>query len=156
SAETILQKVIDIDLSQLKSFNFERNLKLDNVDAMVSRTGYTGEDGFEIFVDNKDVVQVWRNLLDEGDEFGIKPAGLGSRDTLRFEAALPLYGNELFKDINPLEAGLKYFVELKKESDFIGKESLTQQWENGLERKLVGFEMIDRGIPREGYEIYKG
>lgn len=156
SAEKILQKVIDIDLSQVKPFRFEEDVKVDGVEAMVSRTGYTGEDGFEIFVANKDLVQVWRKLLDAGDEFGIKPTGLGSRDTLRFEAALPLYGNELSKDINPLEAGFKFFVDLKKEGDFIGKESLLEQWENGLERKLVGFEMVDRGIPREGYEIYKG
>ena len=155
SAERILQEITNLDLSQLKFFYFEENIKVDGIDARISRTGYTGEDGFEIFVENKDVVQLWRKLLDVGNQFGIKPAGLGSRDTLRFEAALPLYGNELSKDINPLEAGFKFFVKLKKESDFIGKQSLNQQWENGLERNLVGFEMIDRGIPREGYEIYK-
>ena len=95
-------------------------------------------------------------LLEVGSEHGLKPTGLGCRDTLRFEAALPLYGNELSKDINPLEAGFKFFVKLKKESDFIGKQSLNDQWESGLVRKLVGFELLDRGIPREGYEIYKG
>ena len=156
SAEKILQDIVDIELSQLKFFHFHDNVKVDGVEAMISRTGYTGEDGFEIFVKNDDVVQVWRKLLDVGSEFGLKPTGLGCRDTLRFEAALPLYGNELSKEINPLEAGFKFFVKLKKESDFIGKQSLNQQWESGLERKLVGFEMVDRGIPREGYEIYKG
>ena len=156
SAERILQKITDIDLSQLKFFYFDEDVKVDDVEVKISRTGYTGEDGFEIFIKNEDVVKVWRKLLEEGIEYGIKPTGLGCRDTLRFEAALPLYGNELSKDINPLEAGLKYFVKLDKESDFIAKQSLNEQWENGLERKLVGFEMIDRGIPREGYEIYKG
>lgn len=156
SAETILQKLTDTDLSQLKFFYFDDNVKIDGVEAMISRTGYTGEDGFEIFVKSEDAVQVWKKLLEVGSEHGLKPTGLGCRDTLRFEASLPLYGNELSKDINPLEAGFKFFVKLKKESDFIGKQSLNDQWESGLVRKLVGFEMIDRGIPREGYEIYKG
>lgn len=155
-AEEILQKITDTDLSQLKFFYFDDKVKVDGVDAVISRTGYTGEDGFEIFVNNDDVVKVWKKLFEVGEEDGLKPTGLGSRDTLRFEAALPLYGNELAKDINPLEAGFKYFVKLKKESDFIGKQSLNKEWEKGLKRKLVGFEMIDRGIPREGYEIYKG
>lgn len=155
-AEEILQKITDTDLSQLKFFYFDDKVKVDGVDAVISRTGYTGEDGFEIFVNNDDVVKVWKKLFEVGEEDGLKPTGLGSRDTLRFEAALPLYGNELAKDINPLEAGFKYFVKLKKESDFIGKQSLNEEWEKGLKRKLVGFEMIDRGIPREGYEIYKG
>lgn len=156
SAEKILQKLTDFDLSQLKFFYFNENVKADGVEVMISRTGYTGEDGFEIFVKNDDVVKVWKKLLEVGSEFGLKPTGLGSRDTLRFEASLPLYGNELSQDINPLEAGFKYFVKLKKESDFIGKQILNKQWENGLERVLVGFEMVDRGIPREGYEIFKG
>lgn len=156
NAEKILQKITDLDLSQLKSFHFEDNIRLEDVDAKISRTGYTGEDGFEIFLNNADVVSIWRRLLDVGIEFGIKPTGLGCRDTLRFEAALPLYGNELSKDINPLEAGFKYFVKLDKEDGFIGSDSLNKQWEDGLKRKLVGFEMIDRGIPREGYDIYKG
>lgn len=123
---------------------------------MISRTGYTGEDGFEIFVDNENVVKLWKRILKVGGDLGLKPAGLGCRDTLRFEAALPLYGNELSKDITPLEAGFKFFVKLKKESDFIGKDILNKQWEDGLERTLVGFELLERGIPREGYEIYKG
>ncbi len=156
SAEKILQEITDIDLSQLKFFHFEDNIKVANAKAMISRTGYTGEDGFEVFLDNDDLVDVWRKILEAGSEYGIKPAGLGSRDTLRFEASLPLYGNELSKDINPLEAGFKFFVKLDKEGDFIGKQSLNQVWKDGLERKLVGFEMVDRGIPREGYEIYKG
>jgi len=154
-AEEILQKLIDIDLKELKFFNFRDGVKIDKIEAMVSRTGYTGEDGFEIFTNNEDVVKLWRKLLEVGSHYGLKPAGLGSRDTLRFEAALPLYGNELSEDISPLEAGLKFFVKLKKESNFIGKDRLIDQWEKGLDRVLVGFELLERGIPREGYEVYK-
>lgn len=155
SAEKILQSLTDKDLSEIRFFYFDDKVKIDGVEALVSRTGYTGEDGFEIFIESEDTVKVWKKLLEVGEEYGLKPAGLGSRDTLRFEAALPLYGNELSKDITPLEAGLKYFVKLKKDSNFIGKDALNEQWEKGLGRVLVGFEMVDRGIPREGYEIYK-
>lgn len=156
SAERILQSLTDYDLSQLKFFYFDEKIQVDGIEVMISRTGYTGEDGFEIFVDNENVVKLWKRILKVGGDLGLKPAGLGCRDTLRFEAALPLYGNELSKDITPLEAGFKFFVKLKKESDFIGKDILNKQWEDGLERTLVGFELLERGIPREGYEIYKG
>lgn len=123
---------------------------------MVSRTGYTGEDGFEIYTSKDDIVKIWNAILEAGKDEGIKPAGLGCRDTLRFEATMPLYGNEISKDITPLEGGgLKFAVKLDKEEDFIGKEALKKQWEEGLTRKVVGFEMIERGIPREGYEVYK-
>ncbi len=155
SAQKILQKLVDIDLSEIKFFYFRDGIKINDVDVMISRTGYTGEDGFEIYVNNKDVVKIWEDLLQAGREEGLKPAGLGSRDTLRFEAALPLYGNEISQEISPLEGGFKFFVKLKKGSDFIGKEALIKQWESGLKKTLVGFEMIDRGIPREGYEVYK-
>ncbi len=155
SAQKILQKLTDTDLSEVKFFFLEENVDVNGVKAMISRTGYTGEDGFEIYVKNEDVVKVWRDLFEAGKEYDLKPTGLGCRDTLRFEAALPLYGNEISKDINPLEGGFKFFVKLKKASDFIGKASLTKQWEEGLKRIVAGFEMIDRGIPREGYEVYK-
>lgn len=155
-AQEILQKLTDTNLDDVKFFYFKENLKIDGVETlMVSRTGYTGEDGFEVYLENKNVVQVWKSILKAGEEEGIKPAGLGSRDTLRFEAMLPLYGQELSKDITPLEAGLKFFVKLNKDSDFIGKEALQAQVDGGLERTLVGFELIGRGIPREGYEVYK-
>lgn len=154
-AINILQKLVDINLSDLKTFYFERNVKVAGINALVSRNGYTGEDGFEIYVDNVGVIKIWRELLEAGKEFGLKPAGLGCRDTLRFEAMLPLYGQEISKEINPLEGGLKFFVKLKKESDFIGREALNKLWDDGLKKKMVGFEMIERGIPREGYEIQK-
>lgn len=155
-AQEILQSLTDTNLDDIKFFYFKENVKVDGMNTkMISRTGYTGEDGFELYLDNKDVVKMWKSLLEAGKEEGIKPAGLGSRDTLRFEAMLPLYGQELSKDISPLEAGLKFFVKLDKEADFIGKDALQKQVDNGLERTLVGFELLGRGIPREGYEVYK-
>lgn len=155
-AEEILQKLTDTKLEDVKFFYFKEDVKIDGSKAkMISRTGYTGENGFEIYLANEDVVKVWNSLLEAGKEEGLKPAGLGCRDTLRFEAMLPLYGQELSQDISPLEAGLKYFVKLNKEADFIGKDALKAQADGGLERISVGFELLGRGIPREGYEVYK-
>lgn len=154
-AQKILQKLTKTDLDTVKFFFLEENVDINGVNCMISRTGYTGEDGFEIYTDNVGIVKVWNDILEAGKEEGIKPTGLGCRDTLRFEASLPLYGHEISRDINPLEGGFKYFVKLNKASDFIGKEALNKQWNDGLTRVLAGFEMVDRGIPREGYEIYK-
>lgn len=154
-AQRVLQKLTDFDLAEIKFFFLQRDISVAGVNCMVSRTGYTGEDGFEIYTDNEGVVKVWNAILEAGKEEGIMPCGLGCRDTLRFEASLPLYGHEFDDTISPLEAGFKYFVKLDKKSDFIGKEALNKQWSEGLKRKLVGFEMVDRGIAREGYEIYK-
>ena len=113
---------------------------------LISRTGYTGEDGFEIYCDPKDAVEIWRAILHVGKEFGILPIGLGARDTLRFEANLALYGQELSPDITPLEAGIGFAVKLNKEADFIGKKMLLEQKEKGVPRKLVGVEMVDQGF----------
>jgi len=154
-AANILQKLTDTNLSEIKAFYLRKDVKIAGFNTIISRTGYTGEDGFEIYVDNAGVVQIWNELFNVGKEFGLKPTGLGCRDTLRFEAMLPLYGQEISEEINPLEGGLKFFVKLKKESDYIGKEALNNIWDAGLKKKMVGFEMIDRGIPREGYEIQK-
>lgn len=154
-AVNILQKLTDLDLSELKTFYLERNVEVAGVPSLVSRNGYTGEDGFEIYTDTEGVVKIWKELLKVGKEFGLKPAGLGCRDTLRFEAMLPLYGQEISEEINPLEGGLKFFVKFKKDSDFIGKDALKKIWDAGLEKKMVGFEMIGRGIPRAEYEVQK-
>lgn len=151
-AEEILQKLTEEKLSDLKFFYCKRDILIDGVKCLISRTGYTGEDGFEIYTSNKDIEKLWESIVMAGKDLGLKPAGLGCRDTLRFEAALPLYGNELTKDISPLEAGLGFFVKLNKEN-FIGKEALLKQKGEGLKRKLVGFEMLERGIPRHGYEV---
>lgn len=154
-AQKVLQKLTKTDLNKITFFTLDRKVDVNGVECMVSRTGYTGEDGFEVYTTNEGVVKVWNDLLEAGKEEGIKPVALGCRDTLRFEASLPLYGHEMGEEINPLEGGFKYFVKLDKEADFIGKEELNKQWTEGLKRKLAGFEMIGRGIPREDYEIQK-
>jgi aminomethyltransferase len=155
-AEKVLQKLaVDTDLSEIGFFKF-KDVDLNGKTALVSRTGYTGEDGFEVYCDNKDAVALWNEILEAGKDEGVIPCGLGARDTLRFEANLPLYGQELSATISPLEAGMGFAVKLKQEADFIGKDALIGQKENGLPRKVVGIEMIDRGIPRHGYPVFVG
>ncbi|SKA88111.1 aminomethyltransferase [Caloramator quimbayensis] len=151
-AQEILQRLTNYNLDEIKFFYFAEDIEICKVKCIVSRTGYTGEDGFEIYTSNENIEKIYNCILDEGKAFGLKAAGLGCRDTLRFEACLPLYGNEISRDITPLEAGLGYFVKLDKK-DFIGKEALVKQKSEGLKRKLVGFEMIDKGIPRHGYDV---
>ena len=152
NAQKILQKLTDKDLSEIKFFYLSKDINVAGTNCMISRTGYTGEDGFEIYLSNDDVAMVWDKLMEVGKEYGIKPAGLGARDTLRFEASLPLYGNELSSEITPLEAGLGFFVKLDTD-DFIGKNALVKQKEEGLKRKIVGFELLDKGVARHGYEV---
>lgn len=157
AAEDILQKLsVEHDLSQIGFFKFSEEVDLNGKKALVSRTGYTGEDGFEIYCKSEDAVSLWKDILETGKCAGVIPCGLGARDTLRFEANLALYGQELSSEISPLEAGIGFAVKLNKEEDFIGKEALKQQKESGLPRKLVGIEMIDRGIPRHGYPVFAG
>ncbi len=156
-AEKVLQELTkDLDLSEMRSFTFKNDVDVNGVKALVSRTGYTGEDGFEIYCRSEDAQSLWRKLLEVGQEAGIQPIGLGARDTLRFEAKLPLYGQELSADITPIEAGIGFAVKTDKSVDFIGKAVLAEQKANGAPRKLVGLEMIDRGIPRHGYKVYSG
>jgi aminomethyltransferase len=156
-AQKVLQKLAgNRDLSEIGFFKFQQEVTLGGKNALVSRTGYTGEDGFEIYCDSSVGAELWKAILSAGEEEGVVPCGLGARDTLRFEATLALYGQELSPDISPLEAGIGFAVKLNKEADFIGKEALKQQKEKGAARKLVGIEMIDRGIPRHGYPVYKG
>ncbi|MDF2545192.1 MAG: gcvT [Anaerosolibacter sp.] len=151
-AQEILQGLTDTDLSEIGFFYCKRDVNIAGANCLISRTGYTGEDGFEIYLDHKDAEAVWDKIMEAGQEKGIKAAGLGARDTLRFEATLPLYGNELGEDITPLEAGFGMFVKLNK-ANFIGKEALQKQKEEGLKRKIVGFEMEENGIPRHGYDV---
>lgn len=149
-AKEILQALTDEDLSAIRPFRFKENAVIGGVEnVLLSRTGYTGEDGFELYVPAKRAVALWRRLA--GKPLAL--CGLGARDTLRLEARLPLYGQELTKDISPLEAGIGFAVKTAKASPFIGQASLQQQKETGLERKTVGIEMIGRGIPRTGYRI---
>ncbi|MDD3426155.1 MAG: glycine cleavage system aminomethyltransferase GcvT [Aminobacterium sp.] len=150
-AEEILTKITNFDVASLGFFRFVENVNVAGVNALVSRTGYTGEDGFEIYIPWDEGAKVWDAIMEAGQDFGILPAGLGCRDSLRFEAGLPLYGHELAAHITPLEAGLGFFVKLDKQ--FIGRNALAALKENGVPRKIIGLEMIDKGIPREQYEV---
>nr|WP_304218528.1 glycine cleavage system aminomethyltransferase GcvT [Fredinandcohnia onubensis] len=153
-AETVLQKISNADLSEIKFFKFQDDVEIAGKKTLVSRTGYTGEDGFEVYCQAEDTAALWNAILEAGEPEGVLPCGLGARDTLRFEANLALYGQELSKDITPIEAGIGFAVKPNKEADFIGKEVLKQQKAEGAPRKIVGIEMIDKGIPRHGYEVY--
>lgn len=137
----------------LRPFTFIRDARVAGIPALLSRTGYTGEDGFELYVAAEHAEALWDALMKAGAPHGLLPAGLGARDTLRFEACLPLYGQELGPDITPLEAGLNRFVKLEQ-SDFIGRDALVRQRKDGIPRRLVGLEMIDRGIPRTHYPVF--
>lgn len=152
-AEAILSKVTDAPIGELKPFRFIGNAEVCGVNLLLSRTGYTGEDGFELYAPREAAAALWNGLLEAGEPYGLTPAGLGARDTLRFEAKLPLYGQELSATITPLEAGVQFFVKLDK-ADFIGKAALLKQKEQGIPRRLVGLEMIDRGIPRSHYPVF--
>jgi aminomethyltransferase len=147
-AEKVLAEVLHIDAADLLFYHF-RELSYDGENVILSRTGYTGEDGFEIYASHKVTIAVWERLLASGR---VAPCGLGCRDTLRFEVALPLYGDELADDISPLEAGLGIFVKLDK-PEFIGREATARLKEQGVQRKIVGIELLDRAIPRHGYEV---
>lgn len=149
-----LEKIADRSLINLGYYQFDTQIKLAGISVLLSRTGYTGEDGFEISVKPEKALELWEILMEAGAAYNIKAIGLGARDTLRFEAGLPLHGNELSPTITPLEAGLARFIKLDKES-FIGKEILLEQHLKGTPRCLTGIEMIERGIPRAGCEIFR-
>ena len=150
-AEEILSKLTNQDLSQIEFYKFKQNVDVCGEPCIVSRTGYTGEDGFEIYCDKNVAQKIWNAILEEGKE-RVVPAGLGARDTLRSEVNLPLYGHEISEEIPPLEAGLSIFVKLDKD-DFIGKDSLKALKESGNARKLVAFELTGKGMVRGGYEV---
>jgi aminomethyltransferase len=146
-----LQKLTDINLSEIPYYEFRKG-KFNGVEnVVISNTGYTGAGGFEIYFDNEYAEKMWDDIFSAGNEFGIKPIGLGARDTLRLEMGFCLYGNEINDTTSPLEAGLGWITKFTKE--FIDKEVMLKLKETGLQNKLVGFEMIDRGIPRHDYEI---
>lgn len=151
-AEAILNPLTDASLEALPFQHFIET-RINGIWARIFRTGYTGEDGFEIWAPAEHAPEIWNLLISTGADHGLKPCGLGARDTLRLEAGLALYGHEINEHTNPLEAGLSWVTRLKK-PEFIGKERLVQIRRNGLERKLVGFKLLERGIPREGYGIY--
>ncbi len=151
-SKTILSECIGADLDNIKKFRFD-TFKWNEGDLIVARTGYTGEEGFEIFLPWDGAALLWNSLMETGKEYGIKPCGLAARDTLRIDMGYSLYGHEIDEDINPLQAGLGRYV--KMDTDFIGKEALSKVLKEGLSQKLVGFQVIERGIARQGYQIFK-
>lgn len=158
NAEKTLQKISTETLNSIGRFKCGHS-RLAGVNVLLSRTGYTGEDGFEVFVWDASLakpdsaVRLWNAILEAGSGFGIEPCGLGARDTLRLEAGLCLYGNDIDENITPLEAGLGFVAKLQKDR-FIGKEVLIKQKDEGTKRKRMGVMMTDQGIPRSGFEIY--
>jgi aminomethyltransferase len=149
-SQTILQSIVQDSLANLKFYHFLKTNIL-NTPAIVSRSGYTGEDGFEIYVSADAVARLWNKLLDVGTANELKPCGLGARDTLRLESGMMLYGNELHESVTPLEVVYGWAISLEK--DFIGSDVLRKQKAQGVNRKLVGFEMRERGIARHGYKV---
>ncbi len=153
NASKIVEK-LGISESEQPSFFTIKTFKLSNIEGYISRTGYTGEDGFEFIIKNEYAIELWDMIFKAGEQFGLKPIGLGARDTLRLEAALMLYGNDLTEDTTPVEAGLKWSIPVDKISDYNGKDVIMNQIRNGVSKKLIGFEMTDRAIPRHEYDIY--
>lgn len=146
-AEAAMENILGIDVKDIPFYNF-KTFNLDGEEVIVSRTGYTGEDGFEVYGSHDFTRKVWDKLM----EGGVQPCGLGCRDTLRFEVGLPLYGDELSADITPIEASLSMFVKLDK-PEFIGKEALAAQKADGVKRRIVGLELEGNAIPRHGYPV---
>jgi aminomethyltransferase len=153
-AAAILGRCTRLDLAALRSFWFARGEVAGIGEVLVARTGYTGEDGFELYCPSAGAVGLWNALMSEGESDGLQAAGLGARDTLRLERALPLYGHELDEATTPLEAGLAWVVKL--DTDFIGRDALARQKAEGVTRKLVGLRMLEAGIPRQGYALRVG
>ena len=152
SAE-VLQQIVSVKLSEIPYYCFLEGTTLNDLPAIISRTGYTGEDGFEVYCSNADAPALWNRLLELGAPLGLKPCGLGARDTLRLEVRFPLYGHELTKETNPLEAGVAWVVKFEKEK-FIGKDALTKIKADGLKRKLVGLKLLTPGIARQDYKLF--
>lgn len=146
-----MQSLTDVNLSDINFYNFVIGNFAGVNDVVISATGYTGSGGFEIYVKNQDILEIWNKVFQAGEAFGIKPIGLAARDTLRLEMGYCLYGNELNEELSPLEAGLGWVTKFTK--DFIASDILKAQKEAGLKNKLVGFELVGKGIPRSGYPI---
>ena len=153
-SEKLLSEFTKEDLCAIKYYHFIKG-EVKGIDSIISRTGYTGEDGFEIYIksDEDTASKLFLDLLDKGGKYNVIPAGLGARDTLRLESGMALYGNDIDNSHTVLEANLSWILKLKK-GDFIGKNILLKQKNEGINRKLIGFELIDRGIARHGYPIY--
>lgn len=154
SSAEVLRHLLSVDPAAVKHYHFVE-AKAAGVSAIISRTGYTGEDGFEIYLPPEEAAGVWQRIMEAGARFKIVPAGLGARDTLRLEMGYPLYGHELTEKTTPIEAGLKRFVGLNK-ADFIGIDVLRRQARSGVEKTLAGFEIEGQGVPRQGYDVCRG
>jgi glycine cleavage system T protein (aminomethyltransferase) len=151
-ATEVVRKLTESDLAAVRRYHFIDG-RVSGTPARIARTGYTGEDGWEIYIAPNQAPRLWSEILEAGREFDILPCGLGARNTLRLEAAMPLYGHEIHAAITPWEAGLDWIVKLDK-GNFLGRDALVKQKERGIARKLAGFEMKGRGIARDGYEVY--
>lgn len=151
-AQEILQPLTDVNLDEMKSFHSAQG-EIKGIDVLISRTGYTGEDGFEIYTLSPHPEEIWDAILKKGKDKGLVPVGLGARDTLRLEARLMLYGNDIDETTTVLEAGLEWLVKFQK-GEFLGREALLKQKEEGIDRKLVGFEVLGSGIARSHYPVY--
>ena len=155
-SEELLQSMTDCDLSQIKSYHFLMDQTVDGVEhVIVSRTGYTGENGFELYIPWNDAEKLWRRFLELGEKYNLKECGLGARDTLRLEGGMALYGNDLSEDINPIEGGIGFAVKTDKEADFIGKEALKEVKKDPNRYISRGFELTGKGIARHGAEIFE-
>jgi len=152
-AEKVLQRITPVDLSEIAGFCFVNGEVAGAGEVIISRTGYTGSGGFELYFYNEHAESIWHALFDAGKPYGIKPIGLAARDTLRLEAGLCLYGNDIDENTSPIEAGLGWITKFVENKNFIDRELLLNQKQQGVRKKLVGFEMIDKGIPRQHYEI---
>jgi len=148
-----LQKLTQIDLSKIPYYKFTTGCFADADSVIISNTGYTGAGGFELYFFKEDGVRIWNAIMEAGKEFGIKPIGLGARDTLRLEMGLCLYGNDLDDTTTTLEAGLGWITKFIDNKNFIGRDVLEKQKRDGIKRKLCGFQLLEKGIPRHGYEI---
>ncbi len=153
NAQATLQKLTKVNLSEINTYWFAEG-RLADVAMMIARTGYTGEDGFEIMFSYEHSEQVWQAIMEAGKKFDIEPIGLGARDTLRMEVKYCLYGNDIDQTTNPLEAGLGWITKLDK-GNFVGREAIQQIKARGIRRKLIGFELEGKAIPRHGYKIFK-
>jgi aminomethyltransferase len=158
-ASSTLQKLTSTDIQSIRRYRFSW-IEVANLKVLATRSGYTGEDGFELYLwdvpltEPDNAIRLWHNLLKAGEEFGIKPCGLGARDTLRLEAGMNLYGNDIDEDTTPFEAELDFVVKLDN-GDFIGRTALAKQKEESVSKRRVGLKMIDRAVPRQGCEVYK-
>lgn len=152
NAEALLSKLCDLNLSKMEFYRFAEGKLLGEIPLVLARTGYTGEDGFEVFVPWGDGSKVWNALLEAGKDWSIQPVGLAARDTLRMEMKYALYGQEITLQTNPIEAGLGWVTKMNK-GDFVGRAAIEAIKSEGLKRKLVGLELLDRGIPRKGYPL---